>query len=62
VRRIALLGVEAAWPFESRERYADLLGRLADAGIDEVGLHWPRPDGRGIPAGALPDVLAAHGL
>jgi alkanesulfonate monooxygenase SsuD/methylene tetrahydromethanopterin reductase-like flavin-dependent oxidoreductase (luciferase family) len=62
VRRIALLGVEAAWPFESRARYADLLGRLADAGIDELALHWPRPDGRGTPAGALPGVLAAHGL
>jgi alkanesulfonate monooxygenase SsuD/methylene tetrahydromethanopterin reductase-like flavin-dependent oxidoreductase (luciferase family) len=62
VRRIALLGVEATWPFESPERYAELLDRLAGAGIDEVALHWPRPDGRGLPATALPWVLAAHGL
>ena len=62
VRRIALVGVEAGWPFESPEGYADLLGRLADAGIDELAVHWPRPDGRGVPEAALPWVLAAHGL
>jgi alkanesulfonate monooxygenase SsuD/methylene tetrahydromethanopterin reductase-like flavin-dependent oxidoreductase (luciferase family) len=62
LRRIALLGVAVGWPFESPERYADVLGRLAAAGIDEVALHWPRPDGRGVPAAALPWVLAAHGL
>jgi alkanesulfonate monooxygenase SsuD/methylene tetrahydromethanopterin reductase-like flavin-dependent oxidoreductase (luciferase family) len=62
VRRTALLGLELAWPFESRERYADTLGRLADAGIDEVSVHWPRPDGRGVPATALPFVTEAHGL
>jgi alkanesulfonate monooxygenase SsuD/methylene tetrahydromethanopterin reductase-like flavin-dependent oxidoreductase (luciferase family) len=62
LRRIALVGVEETWPFEGRDRYEELLGRLADAGIDEVALHWPRPDGRGVPAAALPEVLAAHGL
>jgi alkanesulfonate monooxygenase SsuD/methylene tetrahydromethanopterin reductase-like flavin-dependent oxidoreductase (luciferase family) len=62
VRRIALVGVEAGWPFESREGYADLLGRLADAGVDELAVHWPRPDGRGVPGAALPWVLAAHGF
>ncbi|SEO46979.1 LLM class flavin-dependent oxidoreductase [Trujillonella endophytica] len=63
LRRIVLVGLELAWPYESRERYRDTLGRLADAGIDEVAVHWPRPDdGRGVPAAALPDVLAAHGL
>jgi alkanesulfonate monooxygenase SsuD/methylene tetrahydromethanopterin reductase-like flavin-dependent oxidoreductase (luciferase family) len=62
VRRIALVGVEATWPFESPERYGELLSRLADAGIDELALHWPRSDGRGIPAPVLPWVLAAHGL
>jgi hypothetical protein len=50
------------WPFQSRERYADTLGRLADAGIDEVSVHWPRPDGRGLPAPALALVAEAHGL
>ena len=62
VRRIVLLGLETGWPFESAERYADTLGRLADAGIDEVAVHWPRPDGRGVPAAALDRVLAAHAV
>ena len=61
VRRSALLGLELRWPFESRDRYGDTLGRLADAGIDEVAVHWPRPDGRGVPVTALGTVLAAHG-
>jgi alkanesulfonate monooxygenase SsuD/methylene tetrahydromethanopterin reductase-like flavin-dependent oxidoreductase (luciferase family) len=62
VRRIALIALETAWPFESAERYSDTLGRLREAGIDEVAAHWPRPDGRGVPARALSFVAAAHGL
>ena len=62
VRRIVLIGLETAWPFESAERYADLLGRLSRSGIDEVAVHWPRSDGRGVPARAMPFVAAAHGL
>jgi alkanesulfonate monooxygenase SsuD/methylene tetrahydromethanopterin reductase-like flavin-dependent oxidoreductase (luciferase family) len=63
LRRVVLVGVEVTWPFESDERYRDTLGRLADAGIDEVALHWPRPDdGRGVPAERLPMVLTAHDL
>ena len=62
VRRSALLGLGVSWPYESAERYADTLGRLADAGIDEVDVPWPRPDGRGVPRDALGTVLAAHGL
>ena len=62
VRRSALLGLELRWPFESPDRYVDTLGRLAAAGIDEVHVHWPRPDGRGVPVTALAMVLAAHGL
>jgi alkanesulfonate monooxygenase SsuD/methylene tetrahydromethanopterin reductase-like flavin-dependent oxidoreductase (luciferase family) len=62
VRRSALVGLEVSWPFESRDRYADTLGRLAEAGIDEVTVHWPRPDGRGVPSAALPFLTEAHGL
>jgi alkanesulfonate monooxygenase SsuD/methylene tetrahydromethanopterin reductase-like flavin-dependent oxidoreductase (luciferase family) len=62
IRRMVLLGLETTWPFQSRDRYADALGRLGEAGIDEVGVHWPRPDGLGVPASALPMVTAAHGL
>ncbi|CCG03991.1 LLM class flavin-dependent oxidoreductase [Blastococcus saxobsidens] len=61
VRRSAQFGLEMHWPFESRERYADTLGRLTEAGIDEVSVHWPRPDGRGVPAAALSTVVDAHG-
>ena len=62
LRRIAQLGLEAGWPFESADRYADTVGRLGELGFDEVSLHWPRPDGRGVPPGAMEFVLAAHGL
>jgi alkanesulfonate monooxygenase SsuD/methylene tetrahydromethanopterin reductase-like flavin-dependent oxidoreductase (luciferase family) len=62
LRRSVLLGMEVRWPFESRERYLDTLGRLTELGVGEVGVHWPRPDGRGVPAGALRFVTDAHGL
>ena len=62
IRRIVNVGLESYWPFESRDRYADTVGRLAALGFDEVSVHWPRPDGRGVPAKALADVLAVHEL
>ncbi|WP_250030835.1 LLM class flavin-dependent oxidoreductase [Paractinoplanes maris] len=62
IRRIVNVGLESYWPFESRDRYADTVGRLAGLGFDEVSVHWPRPDDRGVPARALGDVLAVHGL
>jgi len=62
VRRTVLVDLQAVWPFESQERYLDTLGHLAEAGIDELAVHWPRPDGRGVPASALAMVTAAHGL
>ena len=62
LRRSVLFGLEVGWPYESRERYLDVLGRLAEHGVDEVGVHWPRPDGRGVPASALSFVVDAHGL
>jgi hypothetical protein len=62
VRRVVLIGLETTWPFESAGRYTDTLGRLGEVGFDEVAVHWPRPDGRGVPARALSFVTAAHGL
>jgi alkanesulfonate monooxygenase SsuD/methylene tetrahydromethanopterin reductase-like flavin-dependent oxidoreductase (luciferase family) len=62
VRRIAQFPLDVRWAFESAERYADTLGRLAELGFVEVTVHWQRPDGRGLPASALPFVAAAHGL
>jgi alkanesulfonate monooxygenase SsuD/methylene tetrahydromethanopterin reductase-like flavin-dependent oxidoreductase (luciferase family) len=61
VRRTVQFGLETYWPFESAERYADTLGRLAALGFDEVTVHWVRPDGRGLPPAALPILAAAHG-
>jgi alkanesulfonate monooxygenase SsuD/methylene tetrahydromethanopterin reductase-like flavin-dependent oxidoreductase (luciferase family) len=61
LRRVAQFSLDTQWPFESAGRYADTLGRLADLGFDEVTVHWMRPDGRGLPATALPLVAAAHG-
>ncbi len=62
LRRIAQFALEVTWPFESAERYADTLGRLAALGFDEVTVHWTRPDGRGVPVRSLPVLTAAHGL
>jgi alkanesulfonate monooxygenase SsuD/methylene tetrahydromethanopterin reductase-like flavin-dependent oxidoreductase (luciferase family) len=61
VHRIALLDLDAHWPFSSRQRYVETVSRLADLGFDEVSVHWPRPDGRGVPAPVLASVLAVHG-
>jgi alkanesulfonate monooxygenase SsuD/methylene tetrahydromethanopterin reductase-like flavin-dependent oxidoreductase (luciferase family) len=62
LRRTVLFGLEVRWPFESRERYLDTLGRLTELGVAEVGVHWPRPDGRGVAASAMSFVTDAHGL
>ncbi|MBM2615668.1 LLM class flavin-dependent oxidoreductase [Actinoplanes sp. LDG1-06] len=62
IRRIVNVALETYWPFESKDRYADTVGRLAALGFDEVSVHWPRPDGRGVPRNALSEVLAVHGL
>jgi alkanesulfonate monooxygenase SsuD/methylene tetrahydromethanopterin reductase-like flavin-dependent oxidoreductase (luciferase family) len=61
-RRAVQIGVEVGWPFESRDRYADTVGRLEELGFTEVSVHWPRPDGRGVPAAAMSFVTATHGL
>lgn len=62
VRRIVQFGLETRWPFESPARYAEAVARLAEIGFDEVSVHWPRPDGRGVPAEALDWVLDTHGV
>ena len=59
VRRQALLGRDEAHAFTDYPRFA---AGLEAAGFDEVTVHWPRPDGRGVPVAALAGVLAAHGL
>jgi alkanesulfonate monooxygenase SsuD/methylene tetrahydromethanopterin reductase-like flavin-dependent oxidoreductase (luciferase family) len=59
-RRAVQIGIAVSWPFESRDRYADTVGRLAELGFTEVSVHWPRPDGRGVPARALDFVTDVH--
>jgi alkanesulfonate monooxygenase SsuD/methylene tetrahydromethanopterin reductase-like flavin-dependent oxidoreductase (luciferase family) len=61
VRRIAQFSLDVRWPFESADRYSDTLGRLAELGFVEITVHWPRPDGRGLPTAALDLIAAAHG-
>ena len=62
VRRIVQFDLAARWPFRTPDFYAQTLDRLIDLGFDEVTIHWPRPDGLGVPADRLDMVLAAHGL
>ena len=62
VRRIVQFPLQAHWPFRTSATYADHLSRLGELGFDEVSIHWPRPDGLGVPADRLADVLTAHGL
>lgn len=61
VRRLALLSLDERAPF-APGAYPGFLARLEAAGFDEVCVHWPRSDGRGVPAGTFGEVLAAHGL
>ncbi len=60
LRRTAQVDLLDRAPFTSPTAYADLLAALGEAGFDEVSLHWPREDGRGVPRAALDAVLAAH--
>ena len=62
VRRIVQFDLAARWPFRTAETYAETLDHLADLGFDEITVHWPRPDGLGVPTDRLDTVLAAHGL
>jgi hypothetical protein len=62
LRRVVQFALDTRWPFTSRERYADTVGRLAELGFTEVTVHWSRPDGRGLPSDAISAVLDVHGL
>jgi hypothetical protein len=62
-RRIVQLALDARWPFASRDRYIDTIGRLSDIGFDELTVHWiPPDDGGGLPAQSLNLLAEVHGL
>jgi alkanesulfonate monooxygenase SsuD/methylene tetrahydromethanopterin reductase-like flavin-dependent oxidoreductase (luciferase family) len=60
IRRLVSIGLDERWAVASGEAYDEVLGELTGLGFDEVVLHWPRADGRGVPAAALDEVLARH--
>ncbi|WP_432560952.1 LLM class flavin-dependent oxidoreductase [Kineococcus sp. SYSU DK003] len=55
VRRMALLGLDETGAFTDWPVFS---AALADAGYDEVCVHWPRTDGRGAPAAVWDQVLS----
>ena len=59
-RRAVVIGMSNTAVFTSSGAYDETLGLLAEAGFDEVCVHWPRGDGRGVPADALDRVLERH--
>ena len=60
VRRLALLGLDerGGLPPTTRASRRRWPGRVSTRSV----VHWPREDGRGVPAELLRTVLAAHGL
>jgi hypothetical protein len=58
IRRLALVGLELAWPQSSPEAWADFRGRIGDLGFTDVAVHWPRPHERDLP-GPSPQVFDA---
>jgi hypothetical protein len=60
LRRLLVVGLDQGWPTASAGAYQEFNGRAAELGFDEVIIHWPRPDGRGVPAALLERVLAVH--
>lgn len=59
VRAMALLSLDEQAAYRDYPRFA---AALEAAGFDEVVVHWPRDDGRGMPADVLDTVLRTHGL
>ncbi|WP_432561409.1 LLM class flavin-dependent oxidoreductase [Kineococcus sp. SYSU DK003] len=60
IRRIVQIGLDQREFFTDADTYAEVLAGLTAAGFDEVTVHWPRPDGRGVPRGALERVVELH--
>ncbi|MER6525824.1 LLM class flavin-dependent oxidoreductase [Streptomyces sp. NPDC001508] len=60
IRRIAQVALDEARPFKDADTYRQFVEDVAAAGFDELTVHWPRTDGRGVPAAALDMVVATH--
>ncbi|MFE7974428.1 LLM class flavin-dependent oxidoreductase [Streptomyces shenzhenensis] len=60
IRRIAQVALDEARPFRDADTYRQFAENVAAAGFDELTVHWPRSDGRGVPAAALDMVVATH--
>lgn len=60
VRRIAQVALDEQRPFADADTYRHFARSVAAAGFDEITVHWPRRDGRGVPARALDAVVATH--
>jgi len=56
-RAAAVIRIADTAPFESVRRLDDTLGRLGEAGFDEIYALWPRPDGTGVPRGLVDHLL-----
>ena len=51
--------------YESEDAFADMVGRVLELGITEIGLYWPtlpeqRPMFERIATGVIPKLKAAH--
>nr|WP_255426730.1 LLM class flavin-dependent oxidoreductase [Pseudonocardia sp. C8] len=60
IRRTVLVGLANRSPLQSVQCYDDVVGRLEEAGVDDVCLPWPRTDGAGIPRAMLDEILGRH--
>ncbi|MFI1735571.1 LLM class flavin-dependent oxidoreductase [Streptomyces acidicola] len=60
IRRIAQVALDETRPFGDADTYRQFAEDVAAAGFDELTVHWPRPDGRGVPAAAIDMVVATH--
>ncbi|WP_432532948.1 hypothetical protein [Kineococcus arenarius] len=60
VRRIVQVALDRTDLFASAHAYQRTCEALAAAEFDEISVHRPRRDGRGVPARRVDDVLAAH--
>jgi alkanesulfonate monooxygenase SsuD/methylene tetrahydromethanopterin reductase-like flavin-dependent oxidoreductase (luciferase family) len=59
-RAAAVIGLTNVAPWESEQRFDDTLGRLTEAGFDDLYALWPRPDGTGMPLGLVHHMLESQ--